>query len=192
MFVLIPVLFVVFFAVSGYAQDTTEASDASFQGLITGVPGPHQVEASSEVGGQVDAEPGPRKMPLPRGFDFWQKERDAKAIRGWEYAFDYSGEFLHVSKNHDGKTKQVYLDNLNLKLGVDLEKAQLGAKGRFFLYVLGNSGGNITGDHLDASGIGRVGDLQTLSNIETNETFRLYEAVLRVAGREVDDPGRNS
>ncbi len=131
--------------------------------------------ASDDAGSGSDTSPA-RKMPLPRGLDFWQKERDAKAARGWEYEFDYSGEYLKVLKCHHGTRKQVYLDNLNLKLGVDLEKANLGSKGRFFLYVLGNSGGNLTGEHLDDSGLGRIGDLQTLSNIETNETFRLYEA----------------
>ncbi|MFZ5952876.1 MAG: carbohydrate porin [Candidatus Rifleibacteriota bacterium] len=132
-------------------------------------------EAVETVEPAEEAERKPRLMPIPFGFDAWQKERIQSADKGWEYEFNYTGEYIKVQDNYDGKRKSVYLDNLSLSLNVDFEKAGLARNGSFFVSLLGNSGGNITGEHLDNSGIGRIGDLQVLSNIETNESFRLYE-----------------
>ena len=132
-----------------------------------------KIEAKIED--EAEAEASPVLMPLPKGLDLWQNERLRSAEKGWEYEFSYTGEYIRVLNNYGQKKKSVYLDNLSLSLDIDLEKAGIARNGNFFVSMLGNSGGNITGDHLDNSGIGRIGDLQVVSNIEANESFRLYE-----------------
>ena len=59
-----------------------------------------------------------------------------------------------------------YLDNLALKLTVDFGKANLWANGKIFIHALSNGGDDPT-DY--------VGDIQGTSNIEANNTTRLFE-----------------
>lgn len=73
----------------------------------------------------------PARMPLPNAFNFWQKDRDRSSTNGWEYEFEYTGEYLNALRNNDNKHKQVYHDNLNLKLTIDLEKAKLRGKEKY-------------------------------------------------------------
>lgn len=42
----------------------------------------------------------PMLMPIPFGFDVWQKERIKSAEKGWEYSFDYTGEYVKVEDNY--------------------------------------------------------------------------------------------
>jgi len=115
-------------------------------------------------------------MPLLRLFSVWQKERDhLEEKHGQEFGFDYMGEFVAVQKNPVGRRRHVYLDNLNLRWTVDLAKAGWARDGTIHLHLIGNSGGDVTGEHLDPGGIGRVGDLQVMSNIEANDTFRVFQ-----------------
>lgn len=89
---------------------------------------------------------------------------------GWDLAVIYKGE---VNANLQGgqRRRTVYLDNLDLRLEVDLQKSAGINGARFFVYVLGNTGGD-----RDASPSANVGDAQVSSNIETaTDHLRFYE-----------------
>lgn len=65
------------------------------------------------------------------------------------------------------KRKEGTLFNADLTMSIDTSKAGLWNGGTLFVYMLGNAGNDPTS---------YVGDLQASDNIETNDTFKLYEA----------------
>ncbi len=84
------------------------------------------------------------------------------------YRFDavYTGEvFSNVSGGIETGTR--YLDNLDLKLEVDIAEAWGFASGRFFVYGLYNNATTLS-DEL-------VGDLQGINNIDAPHAWRVYE-----------------
>lgn len=100
--------------------------------------------------------------------------------RGIDFEIVYTGEIFGIVAGGEKKTDNVvyitnpgfnvmptkYLDNLDIKLTVDTWKAGMWDHGKFFIYGLANSGA-------DPSAF--VGDRQGTSNIEANDTSRLYE-----------------
>jgi len=79
----------------------------------------------------------------------------------------YTGEvFSVVSGGIDRKTE--YLDNIDLTLTIDAEELWGWEGVTFFVYGLGNHGGDPSRTH--------IGDTQGISNIETVDTWKLYEA----------------
>jgi len=91
-------------------------------------------------------------------------------VEGISLEFVYTGE---VFGNFSGgmETGSRYMANIDLTLTVDTEKAGWWPGGTFFIYGLNNHGsddGDFSGD--------LVGDLQTVSNIEASDHWRLYEA----------------
>jgi porin len=96
--------------------------------------------------------------------------RDAMEAGGITFEAVYTGEFAY---NLDpglvsNRKENIYLDNLDLTLTIDTEKAGMWSGGTFFIYGLYNHGRNPTEDV--------IGDLQTASNIEAPDTFLVYEA----------------
>ena len=92
---------------------------------------------------------------------------DSAATHAWQASVTYSGEYLHNARG-GRETGGAYLDNLDLQLAVDGERA-FGVPGlRAFLYGLYNNGGSISGRY--------VGDIHAVSNIESVRALRLYEA----------------
>ena len=84
----------------------------------------------------------------------------------WRFGALYTGEYLH---NVRGGLERggAYLDNLDLTLEMDGEKA-FGVPGlTAMLYGLYNNGGSISGRY--------VGDTHAISNIEAPRAVRLYE-----------------
>ncbi len=76
-----------------------------------------------------------------------------------------------IMYNIDGGIEQngTLLGNLDLAFEIDTEKAGLWKSGTFFIYGLGNfNSGKLLTEI--------AGDLQTTSNIEADEAFKLYEA----------------
>ena len=105
---------------------------------------------------------------------FWQREtltgdwetlRTRLEERGVSFEGVYTGETF---SNIGGiRRKTVYLDNVALTLTLD-GKVLLGWPGvRLFIHGLGNQGGDPSR---------HIGDVQIVSNIETFDTWRLYEA----------------
>lgn len=88
----------------------------------------------------------------------------APATLGLAYTADY------VSVVAGGAARgATYLDNTDLTLGVDLEDLLGWGGAELFVYVLGNRGGSPSE---------LAGDLQTLSNLDAPDTWKLYEAWL--------------
>ena len=78
----------------------------------------------------------------------------------------YTGE-IFSSLSGGIEQKSVYLDNYDLNITFNMEKL-IGLRNTFlFFYIIGNSGDDPSANY--------VGDLQVASNIETNETWKLYE-----------------
>ena len=100
----------------------------------------------------------------------WEGLRKKWDQHGVGVAVVYKGDF---SRNLSGgvQKKNSYLDNLDLKVSIDAEKA-FGLKGlSFFIYGLGNSGAKRGG----TPGV-YAGAVQGVDNIETaNDDFKLYE-----------------
>jgi porin len=98
-------------------------------------------------------------------------ESQSPNSKGADFELVYKGEIQNVL---DGGVHQrsVYMENLDLRLGLDMEKLTSWQGASFFFYGLGNRGAT------DAnSGSVNVGDLQVTSNIETPVSrFILYEA----------------
>lgn len=89
------------------------------------------------------------------------------------YDVSHSGEFeggliVDLVENVDGGVEQggKQLANLDITYLANTEEFGWSDKGQFFVYVLGNMGGDPTDI---------VGDAQGTSNIETNNTAKLYE-----------------
>jgi len=96
----------------------------------------------------------------------WDGKRFAKEDSGLSLELVYTGDMV---TNHRGGLKRgtTYLGNIDLTATLDTEKAGLWERGTFFVYILNNHGGTPTKTH--------IGDLQTVSNIETEEATRFYE-----------------
>ncbi len=96
----------------------------------------------------------------------WGGRRDRLGARGIGLEAVYTAE---VFSNRSGGVSRgsEYLDNIDLILTLDAERAFGWDGTSFLLYVLGNQGG----DPSD-----RIGDAQTASNIAAPDTWKIYEA----------------
>ncbi|MDQ6967662.1 MAG: carbohydrate porin [Mariprofundaceae bacterium] len=99
----------------------------------------------------------------------WGGRRPSMEKNGVTFEAVYTGE---VVRNFDpgmvnNKKETIYLDNLDITLTIDTEKAGMWSGGTFFLYGLSNSGRNPSASV--------IGDLQTASNIEAPNTVSVYE-----------------
>jgi len=80
----------------------------------------------------------------------------------------YTGDFWHIPTG-GLKSGGAYLDDLDMQLAVDLERAIEWQGAQFFFYAIYNDGNELSGD--------KVGDLNGVSNIETGlEALRIQEA----------------
>ncbi len=136
----------------------TVADDSGFLGH----PGTTEREAS--IHGHND------DMDAPEFTGNWGGVRDLLENNGISFGATYIGE---IASNFDpglvsNKKHNIYLDNIDLTLTIDTEKAELWSGGTLFIYGLANNGRNPSEDV--------IGDLQTTSNIEAANTFLLYEA----------------
>lgn len=104
------------------------------------------------------------------GFAMWNTNtvKDPLADKGIDVEIVYTGEVVsNLSGGIDEDTS--YLANVDLTLQVDTEKAGLWNNGTFFVYGLNNHrSGDLPTETF-------IGDLQTVSNIEAPNEFRLYE-----------------
>jgi len=135
------------------------ADEAGFLGQ------PNSTEREAKIHGHDDG-----IMNWPGLTCDWEGARDSLEENGITIEAVYTGE---IASNFDpglvtGKKENIYLDNLDLTLTIDTEKADMWSGGTFFIYGLGNRGGNPSEDV--------IGDLQTASNIEAPNTLLLYEA----------------
>jgi len=96
----------------------------------------------------------------------WNRKRTALEDNGLSLELVYTGK---VVTNHRSGLKRgtTSLGNIDLTATLDTEKTWLWKGGTFFVYILNNHGGNPTKSY--------IGDLQTVSNIETEDATRLYE-----------------
>ena len=81
----------------------------------------------------------------------------------WEVA--YTGDYLSNTSGGVAQ-KDAYLDNLDLTLEVDMDKACNYQGGTFFVYGLANNNKTFSD---------KVGDAQVTSNIDNEDVVRLYE-----------------
>ncbi len=96
----------------------------------------------------------------------WGGTRTEIADKGLTFQAVYTGEtFSNVSGGFHRRT--VYLDNVDLILILDAERLFGWKDTSFFVYGLGNQGDNPSEN---------TGDAQTVSNIATFDTWKLYEA----------------
>ena len=100
----------------------------------------------------------------------WGGKREALADKGFEIALVHTGEYF--SNLHGGvETGSVYLDNLDLVLTLDAERAY-GWRGlTFSTYVLRNTGGDPSE---------KAGDAQALSNIAAPDAWKIFQAWVEV------------
>lgn len=95
----------------------------------------------------------------------WGGLRTDLEDNGIELTFSYTGEvFSNVSGGIRNKTE--YLDNVNLQATLSLDKIMGWKNAQLFIYGLGNSGG---------MPVENSGAVQGISNIETYNTWKLYE-----------------
>lgn len=87
-----------------------------------------------------------------------------------ETSFAYTAD-IHSNIAGGSKTGTRYLDNIDVNLGFDIEAFS------FFFYGVGNQGRSI-------SALSR--DVQTLSNIEAENSWRLYEAWVERSFQEIN------
>ncbi|MDQ6967848.1 MAG: carbohydrate porin [Mariprofundaceae bacterium] len=101
----------------------------------------------------------------------WGGQREKMSDHGVTLEAIYTGEFAKnftanpVTAN--GLKKTVYQTNTDLTLTLDTQAAEMWSGGTFFIYGLGNTGGNPT-DY--------TGDLQGYTNIEAPNQWIVYEA----------------
>lgn len=94
-----------------------------------------------------------------------QVEADPPAV---ELGVAYTGEVWgNVSGGLEGGLR--YMDNVDLTVEADLQRLAGWRNAGLFLYGLGNQGGNLSS---------LAGDMQTVSNIEAQNSWRIYEAWL--------------
>ena len=98
----------------------------------------------------------------------WGGLRTTLEDKGIAFEVVYTGEmFANVRGGIRRKTE--YLDNIDITAMLNFEK-MIGWKGAsFFVYFLGNNGGDPSAN---------VGDAQVVSNIEANSTWKFYEVWL--------------
>jgi|TARA_R100000388_G_scaffold40574_1_gene31316 porin len=84
----------------------------------------------------------------------------------YEVGASYTGDvFSNIAGGNDMGIR--YLDNIDVDLKVDFGKLTSGLEGTsMYLYGMGNQGGSISG---------LVGDVQGVSNIEAENSWRIYE-----------------
>jgi len=86
--------------------------------------------------------------------------------KGVSFEFVYTGEL--VSNTSGGiANRSEYLENGDVLLSIDAEKLMEWPGASFSFYVIGDRGGNPTEI---------IGDLQGTSNIESDDTWKIYEA----------------
>lgn len=83
---------------------------------------------------------------------------------GLDLEIVYTGEWVQVQGGVEDE--DTYLDNLDITLDADLEQLWGWKNSLFRAYVLGNQGGSPSS---------YAGDLQTVSNIDAPDTWKLYE-----------------
>ncbi|MBI5814277.1 MAG: carbohydrate porin [Nitrospinae bacterium] len=97
----------------------------------------------------------------------WGGLRSAMEDKGLSFEIVYKGEFARLfTGGVEPNSKTMYLDNLDLKFTLDTEKAGMWEGGALFFHGLANNGD-------DPSTF--VGDTQVTSNIESNDTTRVYQ-----------------
>jgi len=102
----------------------------------------------------------------------WGGSRTSMAEKGYEFEFIYTADFYNLdyfdSNTGQQEKKTVDLNNTDVTLTIDAEKA-FGMNGTtFFLYILGNNGMEPTGEY--------VGDTQGFDNIEAPSIWKIQEA----------------
>ena len=122
------------------------------------------------VAGELHAQPDDdslwRRDALTGG---WGGARRELATRGYHVEANYVGDvFANVSGGIKRDTE--YLDNIELKLVMDLRAVVGWPDARFLIYGLRNNGGSVSAN---------VGDAQGIDNIETVSTFKLFEVWLQ-------------
>lgn len=83
------------------------------------------------------------------------------------FAFGYTGESVGLLMGENASTNMNYLDNLDISLELSTEGLGFFPGGTILIQYLANNG-------VDPTSI--VGDIQVTSNIEANNTQRLYQA----------------
>lgn len=99
-------------------------------------------------------------------FSVWAQVPDEAEDNPFRISVSYTGDlFSNVAGGN--KTGIRYLDNIDVNLEVNFEELPLGLGGTTLnVYGLGNQGGSISA---------LAGDLQGISNIEAENSWRLYE-----------------
>lgn len=91
---------------------------------------------------------------------------NAQGLEGIDWGVTYTGEGIRLMGGEDNTDKNLYLSNIDLQAEFSSESMNLWKGGTGFIYVLSNSGD-------DPSSL--IGDAQVTSNIEANNSTRLYE-----------------
>jgi len=137
---------------------SASADDPGFKGK------PSSIQKEGKIHGHEDNDYGLS--------DYWGSARKDLAEQGVTFEMIYTGEI--VSNFNPGlvsnKKETMYLDNLDITLTVDTEKAGLWDGGTLFIYGLRNTGRDPSGNV--------IGDLQGASNIEAPNRHKpiIYEA----------------
>lgn len=104
-------------------------------------------------------------------FGDWGGTRTSLADDGIEFEFIYTADYYNLdyfdSNTNQQETKSIYLDNVDITMTIDAEKSMGLTGATFFMYVLGNNGDNPSGDYVE--------DIQGFSNIESPDTWKIYE-----------------
>lgn len=101
-----------------------------------------------------------KKILLPILLIPFLAEAQEPIIQNLETGFTYSGD-VYANLAGGLETGVRYMDNIDIEAGFDIKDAS------FFFYGLGNQGNSISEI---------VGDVQTVSNIDSENSWRLYEA----------------
>ncbi len=100
----------------------------------------------------------------PAGIFAQQAEEDAASP--FEVSVSYTGDlFGNVAGGNETGIR--YFDNIDVNMQVNFDELPLGLSGTtFYVYGIGNQGGSISG---------LAGDLQGISNIEAENSWRIFE-----------------
>jgi porin len=92
--------------------------------------------------------------------------QDVENVKPYEVGVSYTADiFSNVAGGNETGIK--YLDNIDVDLKIDFGKITSGLEGTsVYMYGMGNQGGSISG---------LAGDVQGLSNIESENSWRIYE-----------------
>ncbi|MFV1982664.1 MAG: carbohydrate porin [Thiohalomonadales bacterium] len=99
----------------------------------------------------------------------WGGARTSLADKGYEFEFIYTQDFYYLDYSDDNLLAQkrtVYLNNSDITMTIDAEKAWGLGGATFFFYVLGTGGDNPSDF---------VGDVQTFNNIDSPDAWKLHE-----------------